>query len=200
MNSDPVKLDPPEPDASGFVLRTMERRRSIYTFSPRPVEEESLRKALRVAVSAPNHRLTRPWRFSVFLGPGRLKLADALVAAAGRMGASTDKARRTALAPALICVGVSPQLERPRVIEREEILAVGAATQNLILALHALGIGSWWTTGAAADTPEVRELLGLTGANDRVIGIILVGYPSPDNRVPERQLQPEQFTTWHREK
>jgi hypothetical protein len=38
----------------------------------------------------------------------------------------------------------------------------------------------------------------LHGPNDHIIGIVLVGYPAPDNRLVARAIDHSQFTTWHR--
>jgi nitroreductase len=78
----------------------------------------------------------------------------------------------------------------------EECLAVGAAIQNIMLALHARGVGSIWTTGALIGSEEVRECFGITGSNDRILGLIYVGFSrdadkgrsSNDNHLP--------FTHW----
>jgi nitroreductase len=184
---------------SDAALRVIAGRRSIYSFAPTPLDEADLRTALDMAVRAPNHRLTRPWRFAVFLGEARFQLAEALAAAAGASGSAPEQARLiAAAAPALICVGSSPQLDRPKVVEREEALSVAAAIQNLLLALHALGIGSRWTTGKHSDTAEVKELLGWRGPHDHVIGIVLAGYPTPDNRLISRPIDHAAFTTWYR--
>src|SRR5579862_1719637 len=174
-----------EHDALGVIGS----RRSIYAFAATPVAEDDLRLALDLAVRAPNHRLTRPWRFGVFLGEGRSRLADALAAASVRLGLPIEKARATAfMAPAIVCAGVACQLDRPKVVEHEECYAVAAAVENLMLALHARGIGSIWTTGARADTSEVRALLGLNGAHDHVIAIVGVGYPAAENRLVSGSL------------
>jgi len=184
---------------SDAALRIIAGRRSVYSFAPTPLDESDLRIALDMSVKAPNHRLTRPWRFAVFSGDSRLQLGEAYAAAARASGFAPEGARRIAVAaPALICVGVSPQLERPKVVEKEEVLAVGAAVQNLLLALHALGIGSLWTTGKNSDTAQVKELLGWRGPNDHVVGVVLAGYPAPDNRLITRPIDHSEFTTWRR--
>lgn len=184
---------------SDAVLSVLAGRRSIYSFATTPLAESALRTALDMAVLAPNHRLTRPWRFAVFLGDARSQLGDALAAAALASGSAPERARRiSATAPALICVGVAPQLDRPKIVEREEALSVAAAIQNMLLALHALGIGSLWTTGKNADTAEVKELLGWRGRDDHVLGIVLAGYPAPENRLISRPIDHAAFTTWYR--
>jgi nitroreductase len=56
----------------------------------------------------------------------------------------------------------------------EQILAAGAAAQNILLALHALGYAAAWKTGEAAYDPEVKKALGLA-VDDHLIGFIYTG-------------------------
>lgn len=90
-------------------------------------------------------------------GDARRRLGEKMAAAAGGMGRDVERARGKALiAPTIICAAVSPQLVRPEVL-LEECLAVGAAIQNIMPALHPRGVGSIWTTGALIGSEEVRE-------------------------------------------
>ncbi|HET9948586.1 MAG TPA: nitroreductase family protein, partial [Longimicrobiales bacterium] len=50
------------------ILDIIASRRSIKEFTSRPVGREEIERLLDAAVTAPNHRLTQPWRFYV-LGP-----------------------------------------------------------------------------------------------------------------------------------
>jgi len=50
------------------VADAISTRRSIKRFTSRPVTREQIETMLGAAVTAPNHRLTQPWRFYV-LGP-----------------------------------------------------------------------------------------------------------------------------------
>jgi nitroreductase len=81
-----------------------------------------------------------------------------------------DKVLRS---PTLIVVGCSVR-EHPKVPEIEQIVAVGAAAENLFLAAHGLGYGVMWKTGAAAYDPDVKATLGLN-PSDHIVGIIHVG-------------------------
>jgi nitroreductase len=194
MNDMALAASEPHP-----ALRVIAGRRSVYAFTEAPVEEADLRLALDMAVQAPNHRLTRPWRFAVFLGDARHALAEAFAKAAEARQLDPERTRRKQLiAPAVVCVGCSPRLDRPKVVEEEEAHAVAAAIQNMMLALHARGIGSLWTTGALCDTSEIRDFLGWREPRDRVIGVIHVGYAAPADRVAPRRADYADYTTWHR--
>ena len=50
------------------ILDSINARRSIKTFTDRPVSREEITKLLDAVCKAPNHRMTEPWRFYV-LGP-----------------------------------------------------------------------------------------------------------------------------------
>ncbi len=50
------------------IIDFINARRSIKTFSDRPVTQEEIEQLLSAACQAPNHRMTEPWRFYV-LGP-----------------------------------------------------------------------------------------------------------------------------------
>jgi nitroreductase len=75
--------------------------------------------------------------------------------------------------PTLIVVGCCVR-EHPKVPAIEQIVAAGAAVENLFLAAHALGYGVMWKTGAAAYDADVKTGLGLS-PSDHIVGIIHVG-------------------------
>jgi nitroreductase len=91
------------------VLRILAGRRSVTRFADTPVERRDIELALNVGICAPNHRLTRPWRFVVVRGEARHRLGERMAAAAARPGQDVERARGKALiAPTIICAAVSP--------------------------------------------------------------------------------------------
>jgi nitroreductase len=72
-----------------------------------------------------------------------------------------------------------------RIPEIERTLAVGAAVQNLCLALHAEGFGTIWRTGPATYDPAVVDALGFPPAS-RLIGFIYAGTPTQPMRAAAR--------------
>jgi nitroreductase len=61
-----------------------------------------------------------------------------------------------------------------KVPEIEQVIAVGAAVENLVLAAHALGYGVMWKTGAAAYDSRVKAVLGLQ-PDDHIVAILHLG-------------------------
>ena len=75
----------------------------------------------------------------------------------------------------------------------EQVLAVGAAIENLILAARAAGLGTMWKTGGAAYDPTVKHALGLADT-DQVAGFIHVGWPT--EMKPVRAVDIGGVTRW----
>jgi nitroreductase len=154
-------------------------RSSAKTYGENAPGKEHLATVLQAAVRAPDHGRLRPWRFMLIEGNQRRKFGDILAASALRrtpgLGESDlqrerDKAQRAPLIIVVACRIVSGT----KVPVIEQILAAGAAAQNISLALHALGYVSAWKTGDAAYDPEVKKALGLA-ADDHLVGFIYTG-------------------------
>ena len=138
-----------------------------------------LQKILEAAVAAPDHGRMRPWRFILIEGAAREKfgglLAEALarrdpMAPAGKLEAERKKALR---APLIVVVVASVQ-SNAKVPEIEQLVAVGAAAQNMLVAAYALGFGGFWRTGAIAYDPAMKRTLGLADS-DAIIGFLYLG-------------------------
>ncbi|MDP9374828.1 MAG: nitroreductase [Chloroflexota bacterium] len=188
-------------EATG-ILSAIRARRSIGRVRPECPPRDVIEHLLEAATWAPNHRLTEPWRFIVLAGEAREALGDVMARslaatlppdAPGRQ-AQLDKARGKPLrAPVVIATAVEPR-RGPKVVEIEEVLADGAAVQNLLLAAHALGLGAIWRTGEPSYDPAVKAFLGLP-ADAHLLGFVYVGYP--DGPAPRmHRTPPGDRTRW----
>ena len=163
------------------VFEAIFNRHSQKKVKPDSVSHEMIEKLLDAAVQAPNHYKVRPWRFVVLTGSARDKLGEVMSASLRDRQpdfpqAAFDKAQTTPLqAPAVIAVGVEKPSE-PKVLEIENICAVAAACQNILLAAHAMGLGAKWRTGEWARDAMVKEFLGFE-SDQFIVGFIYVGYP-----------------------
>lgn len=163
------------------VFEAIYNRHSQGKVKPDPVPRQLIEKLLDAAVQAPNHYKVRPWRFVVLTGKGRHKLGEIMAASQQSRHPdyppeAFDKCRSLPLrSPVLIAVGVDKPSEA-KVLEVENICAAAAATQNLLLAAHALGFGAKWRTGEWARDEMVKRFLGFE-ADQHLIGFIYIGYP-----------------------
>jgi nitroreductase len=155
-------------------------RMSIGKVKPDPVPRALIEKILAAAAQAPNHHKVQPWRFIVLTGAARQRLGDlmarSLLARQPDVPpeiAATERAKPLR-APVLIAVGVDKP-NGPKIDEMENICAAAAATENMLLAAHALGLAAQWRTGAAATDPQVKALLGLE-ADQHLIAFVYLGW------------------------
>lgn len=154
---------------------------------PLPSAEE-LATAFDVAMRAPDHLGLKPWRFIVVRGEALFRLGEVFARAASARDASDGgRAARAqaSTAPMLIAVGATLSYAHD-VPEIEQMLAAGAATMNLLNALHVMGFGAYWTTGPNAYDAGVREALGLGDVADQLLGFVYVGTPVDAPQVRER--------------
>jgi len=161
------------------VFEAMVSRHSAKTYGQIAPSAEHLRAVLESAVRAPDHGRLRPWRFMLIQGEQRQRFGELIAASAkrrvpglsdGDLQRERDKALRAPLIIAVVCRAVGGT----KIPVIEQILATGAATQNLLLGLHALGYAAAWKTGEAAYDAGVKQALGLL-ADDQVVGFVYAG-------------------------
>lgn len=148
---------------------------------PAPSREQ-LEKALLAAQAAPDHGRLKPWRFIVVEGIARAKLGQLMADALkqrdpGVTPEMMEKEAQKPLRSPVTIIVVAEIQSSPKAPEIEQVLAVGAATQNLILALHAQGFGAQWKSGAASFDANVKIGLGIK-PSDHIVGIVYAGTPA----------------------
>jgi nitroreductase len=157
-------------------------RRTHKVFGPEPVAPAVIEELLELARWAPNHNLTNPWRFRV-LGPATLARLKEL--AEERSPGSGGKLDR---APTLIVASVL--LSGDEAQRADDLLAGAVASYLVLLAAHGRGLASYWRSVPLLDSPAGREALGLE-AGEQPIGLLHLGYPRQEQRVPGRAPVPE---------
>ncbi|MFL6574995.1 MAG: nitroreductase, partial [Povalibacter sp.] len=139
---------------------------------------EIVQRIIEAGVRAPDHGRLRPWRFVILEGDARKQLGDAMaeLLRAKMPDVSQDQLegeRRKPLRAPMI-IAVAAHVTPGKIPEIEQVLAVGAAVQNMMLAAHALGFGAMWKTGGAAYAANVKRLLELD-ERDHIVAFLYVG-------------------------
>ncbi|HTU59051.1 MAG TPA: nitroreductase [Polyangiales bacterium] len=170
------------------LLRTRASNGKLTEPAP---DADTLRFALEAAARAPDHAGLRPWRVHLVRGEARDKLGALMAEAARKQNPNLsaedyDKTRKKALrAPLIIVVSAAVQ-DNPKVPAIEQVLAAGAAAQNILLALFARGYSAMWRTGGPAYDEDVKRAFGLR-AEDALVAFIYAGtpkQPAPDMHRP----------------
>jgi nitroreductase len=162
------------------LFEAIETRTSAGRLQAPGPSPEQLERILGAAARAPDHGRLKPWRLVVLDPAARQRFVDAVVAARARrlpeptpeqLAVERDKILRS---PTVVVVGCAVQRGHPKVPEVEQLLAAGAAAQNLFLAAHDLGYGVMWKTGPAAYDTGVKASVGLA-EHDHIVGIMHLG-------------------------
>ncbi|HKE96258.1 MAG TPA: nitroreductase [Povalibacter sp.] len=160
------------------LLAGIESRTSAAKLTEPAPSREHLERIIGAGVRAPDHGRLRPWRFVVLAGDARRRLGDAMAAilqakVPGATPEQLDGERNKALRAPVI-IAVAAHVTRGKIPDVEQVLAAGAAAQNMLLAAHALGYGAMWKTGAVAYDAGVKNLLGLA-PEDHIVALLYLG-------------------------
>jgi nitroreductase len=152
------------------AITALKTRHSVRAFEDRPIPKEILEDIVdcgRLAASAIN---IQPWEFVVVTAPDLLrKVADA-----------TDHGKFIAQAAA--CIAVITQTTKYYLEDGS------AATENMLVAAHAQGVGTCWVAGDKKPyAPEICRILGAP-EGFKLVSLIALGYPAEDPRKPKRPL------------
>lgn len=183
------------------LLELIKTRRTIGKVTDEPVPREHIIQILEAGHWAPSHHNTQPWKFFVMTGDGRNRLGKAYarisIEDSGAEGIEADELREKGIkkaqrAPLVIAVACVPT-EGEHIMRHEEVAAVSACVQNMLLAAHALGYGSIWRSGAPCYDERMKEAFGL-GANDEMVALLYIGRPQVERTSVRMRLETK--TEW----
>ena len=171
-------------------------RRTVRDFTAEPVDSAAVTRAIAAAITAPAPHHSTPWRFVVLeSAQARAALLDDMLAAwiadlRGDGFTEEQIARRVRRgeplrrAPLLIVPCLHAEAahrypdDRRNAAEREMfVVAMGAAVQNLLVALAVDGLGSCWVSSTMFCRPVVAKALGLPDGW-APMGAVGVGHPA----------------------
>jgi coenzyme F420-0:L-glutamate ligase/coenzyme F420-1:gamma-L-glutamate ligase len=179
-------------------------RRTVRSFTKDPVDITAVERAISAALTAPAPHHSEPWRFVIVATQAaRGALLDAMLAAwvadLRRDGFTEEQiARRTRRglplreAPLIVvpCLETSaahayPDDRRSRAEQDMFTVSMGAAVQNLLVALAVENLGSAWISSALFCQDVAAAALDLPG-EWRPMGAIAIGHPAttPPPRPP----------------
>ena len=117
------------------AIKTIMTRPSVRAFLDKTVPEETVEQLLRAAMAAPSAKNSQPWAFVVIRDRAELE----------KLGAALPNAKMTATAPLAVAICGVMDKTLPGEAREDWIQDCAAATENFLLAVHALGLGAVWT-------------------------------------------------------
>jgi coenzyme F420-0:L-glutamate ligase / coenzyme F420-1:gamma-L-glutamate ligase len=185
-------------------------RRTVREFTAEPVDPAAVRRAIAAALTAPAPHHSEPWRFAVVESPrARTALLDDMLAAwtadlRGDGFTQEQIARRTRrgeplrrapliIVPCLVAEAAHayPDQRRSAAERAMFLVAMGAAVQNLLVALAVEGLGSCWVSSTLFCPQVAAGALGLPPGWEPM-GAVGVGHPAAPPR-PRPDRDPERF-------
>jgi len=144
------------------VLQAICARRSVRRFASGPITREQVEAVLEAGRWAPSGKNTQPWRFVVVESLGKREELAALAPQAGMVAA----------APVTLAV----LLDRGAGYDAlKDVQGIGAAIENILLSVHALGLGACWM-GKARDA-AIEAVLGAK-EDEELMALVPIGHPA----------------------
>lgn len=162
------------------VLEAINSRASAVRLDKPAPSREQMTRILEAGARAPDHGKLAPWRFIVLENETRNILGKAMVEAMkakvpGAPEGDLERERaKVDRAPVIVAVAAKTIDKGNKIPRIEQVLAAGAASQNIFLAANALGFGAMWKTGEAAYDPLVKRALGLE-EEDHIVAFLYIG-------------------------
>jgi nitroreductase len=158
------------------VLQTIRQRRSVRAFIDQSVSDEILKPILDAGRYAPSGHNTQPWRIVVVKSAEKRKQLAEL--------APQDDMIKTAPLTLAVLLDRTAGYD-----ELKDAQAIGAMIENMLLAVHSLGLAACWM-GKARDS-RMEEVIGAREHED-LMALIPVGYaassPEDVDRLPLEEI------------
>ena len=174
-------------DNGQAAIENIMTRTSIRQYKNQPVEQEKIDIMLKAAMAAPTAVNLQPWHFIVI---NDKKTIDLLAGP------------RPTNAPLMIAVcGDTDKTSMPDgkgKLPDFWVQDVSAATENLLLAAHALGLGAVWT-GVYPAMERVADVANVLNCPSNIIplAVVRVGYPDeapePKDKFKEENISYNKF-------
>jgi nitroreductase len=189
------------------VVEAIRTRRSIRRFKPDDVSDELIRRLIDAARWAPSGGNAQPWVF-IIVKDRQLKekirsfLADRALRYAESVEGKEELEKLRSDAKSRWIEAVKSERYQKHVREAPVLIAIFgdsssnchihdccAATQNLILASHAFGLGSCWIDPGISDEITESQIRSLLKApeNLRIVSIVTIGFPAETPKPPRRK-------------
>ena len=165
-----------ETDVAKDTLSVIHFRKSVKSFTGAAVSTENLDTIIRAGMAAPTAVNKQPWSFVVVTDRKKL---DALAT-------GLPNARGIGKAGAVIIVCTEPEKAN---LQSKDFAIIDAtlASENILLATEALGLGGHWTASYPYEDKmkHVRTVLGIP-ATVIPLNVILIGVPTGDDKPKDK--------------
>lgn len=173
--------------ATEAVIENIMSRASVRTFTDRKIAKDTLESIVKAGMAAPTAMDKRPWAFVVITDRPLLDSLNAVHPYANL---------KTATAAIVVCGNMDKTIEG----EGREywVQDCSAATENILLAAHAYGIGAVWC-GVYPTKERVDAVKAVLGMPENIVplNVVTMGFPAEEVE-PKDKWDPQNvhFQKW----
>ncbi len=155
------------------TIEAIKTRRSVRGFTEKNVSDSTIEEILEAGRWAPSGLNNQAWRFIIVRNP------DIKV----NLSVLTEYGPTIKNAPVLIVVF----LDKDRMYHYiKDVQSIGACIQNMLLAIHSMGLGAVWLGEILKNKEKVNEVIGVPESHE-LMAVVAVGHPVNKTRVSERK-------------
>jgi nitroreductase len=155
------------------VIEAIKSRRSIREFTDDVVDDKALEEIIDAGRWAPSGLNNQAWRFIVVRDAGTKEKLSGLT----HYGSIINNA------PVLIAVF----LDRNEMYDlTKDVQSIGACIQNMLLAIHSMGLGAVWLGEILRKKESVNSVLGAPDPFE-LMAVVAIGHPVRKKRESERK-------------
>lgn len=155
------------------VMEAIYQRRSVRNYTGEPVSREAIMEALKAASWAPSGLNNQPWRFAILWDHETRE----------KVGNFTRYGNIIKKSSVVVAVFLDQNASYDRT---KDCQAIGACIQNLLLALHAMGLGAVWIGEILKNKDAVRDALKLP-ENLELMAVVAIGHPASRSQRSHRK-------------
>jgi nitroreductase len=156
------------------IYNSIKNRRSVRSYTDKKVDSETLKIILSASTWAPSGKNGQPWKVYITQDPQLVSSISSL---------STHK-NWMKTAPCIIAFFLDKEKSYDYI---KDVLASGAAIQNMLLVAHEHGIGTCWVGELLYKSIQVKDLLHIKNDSLELMGILTVGRPLIKTIPPKRK-------------
>jgi len=158
------------------ILKLIRERRSVRRYTEEPVSTEEIREVLEAGRWAPSGLNNQPFRFLVLRtgDPRKERLEECT-----KYGHVVRESR----------VLISVFLDREAMYHpMKDYQGAGACIQNMLLAIHGLGLGGVWLGEIVNQADQVLDVLGVDKGRYELMAVIAAGRPAREGSSSRKEL------------
>jgi nitroreductase len=168
------------------LLNLIRSRRSVRNFVYKKIDNQIIKEIVDCGRWAPSGRNTQPWKVQIVSHP----TVKRMIAENSKYGGIIE----SAFLNFVVFLDIERGYDRVK-----DILAMGAFIQNMLLAVHAKGLGAVWIGEILKNKEKVCKIFKLSPEKFELMGVLTVGIIDESlEQKEERKRRPiDEFIDWY---